>query len=250
MGFSAKGREFMKRSVLIIVIAVLVSPLIANVATADWRLFVWTYEYKIQERGTAEFEEYVTFSSPEADRMKGITAIEHQLEVEIGMSSRYDFAIYQVFKQAPEGALNYDGFKLRSRFLIGRQGEFYFDPLLYFEYKGKPDFSEHEIELKLIAARQFEKFLVSVNPILELKGNDEWETEIGYAIGTSYMISRILKAGIEFKGNSDAHYIGPVISHGQGNLWAAIGTAFAYGDTEDGKPELQIRFLMGIGLAD
>jgi len=224
--------------------------LFAAPAQADWRSFVWTYEYKIQERGTAEFEDYFTLASPEMDRMKGITTVEHQFELEIGMDDRYDFAIYQVFRQAPGESFEYEGFKLRNRFILAEKGAFVFDPLLYVEYIGKPDFSEHEIEFKLIAERDIGDLILAVNPILSLEKGDEWESDPGYAAGLSYEVTPLLRAGIEFKGSEAGHFIGPVISHGQPNLWAALGAAFGYADIESGRPEVQIRLLLGVGLVD
>ena len=44
-----------------------------------------------------------------------------------------------------------------------------FDPVLYIEYHGKPDFYEHGIEAKLILAKEVVRLIASLNPILEIE---------------------------------------------------------------------------------
>ncbi len=222
-------------------------------AHADRRSYVWTYEYLTVERGHAEVESYTTFSSPNINHLEGTTTTEHQVELEIGMTDRFDFAIYQIFSQAPESPMQYNGYKLRSRYRLGEKGQYLLDPLLYFEYKGKSDFSEHELEGKLILAKDMGKFNVALNPIFEFAREaeeKEWEFEPAYAAGIRYHVRRLLNIGLEAKGSGDGHYLGPVIAHGRHNLWMALGSAFKISDIEDGKSEFQIRLLLGIGLSN
>ncbi len=214
---------------------------------ADWRSYVWTYEYQTVDRGDAELESYFTLSTPEIDRMEGITTTDFQLELEVGMTERYDFSIYQIFEQAPEGSLRYKGYKLRSRYRFGEKGRYPLDPLIYVEYKGKPDFSEHGIELKLILAKDIGATNIALNPILEFERDGEWEVEPEYAVGITRRISDLLKFGLEAKGGESGHYIGPVISHGRDDLWVSLGSAIKLGDVDEGKPEFQIRLLMAVG---
>jgi len=95
---------------------------LAIAAFADQRFYVWTYEYKILERGRGEVEDYFTLSTPDMGHVEGTMAAEHQLELEVGMTERYDFAIHQVFKQNPGQSLKYEGFKLRSGTSWERKG--------------------------------------------------------------------------------------------------------------------------------
>ncbi|UCD38743.1 MAG: hypothetical protein JSW54_04490, partial [Fidelibacterota bacterium] len=119
--------------------------------------------------------------------------------------------------------------------------------LLYLEYKSNADFSEREIEGKLILAKDFGQWNLAFNPILELEHEDEWEVETGYALGLSTEVHKVVRLGLEFKGNSHAHYIGPVISHGTKDLWVALGSGIRLGGADDGRPGFQIRLLTGIG---
>lgn len=217
-------------------------------AFADKRSYVWTYEYKTVEKGKAEVESYFTLSTPDIQRIKGMMSSEHQIELEVGMTERFDFSIYQIFNQKPDEGLRYRGFKLRARYRFGEKGKYFVDPLMYLEYKGKPDFSDHGVEFKLILAKDMGKFNISLNPIFEFERVQEWEFEPEYAIATSYEISELLKVGLEAKGSEYGHYIGPVISHGKDDLWVALGSAFKMGQIKEGKPEFQIRLLVGVGL--
>lgn len=216
-------------------------------AVSDERSYVWTYEYKTIDRGKAEVESYFTLSAPKMNKIKGNTTAEHQIELEVGMTERFDFSVYQMFSQKPGGQLKYDGFKLRSRYRFGEKGEFLLDPLLYLEYKGRPDLSAHGIEFKIILAKDIGGFNIAMNPYFEYTYKDKWEFEPKYAIGISQYVTKFLRIGIEAKGSRGTNYIGPVISHGVEKLWVALGSAFGVGKINPDKPEFQVRLLMGIG---
>lgn len=219
-------------------------------AIADRRSYAWTYEYKTVGRGEAELESYLTLSAAEIDSLEGNVSAEHQIELEVGMTDRFDFSIYQVFEQGPgeEESFRYKGFKLRSRYRLAEGGQRPLDTLLYLEYKGVPDFSENTIEAKVILAKDIGKINFAINPILEFEHEDEWETETEYAAGVSYGASETLRLGVEAKGGEHGHYLGPVVSHGVGDLWVTLGSAFGISDITGGKPEFQLRMLLGVGL--
>lgn len=218
-------------------------------AHADQRWYVWTYQYLTVPRGEGEIEHYFTLSAPEFGRLKNRVVAEHQFEVEVGMTSRFDFSIYQIFSQEPGGAFQYDGFKLRARYRLAERSLFRLDPLLYAEYSGKADFSEHKLEGKLVLARDIGRLNLSINPIFELENEgEEWELLVGYAVGLSYGISPLFRLGVEFKGEKDAHYAGPVIAHGSEKLWVALGSAFALGSVPEGTAAVELRMILGLGL--
>ena len=223
--------------------------LLTNIVRADKRSYVWTYEYKTMEAGEVELEHYLTLSTPLSDSFKGVTTTDHNIELEIGMNNRFDFALYQVFSQTPKSSFLYKGYKMRFRYRFGEKGEYMMDPLLYFEYKGKPDFSEHGLEGKLILAKDIGNFNVAINPVIEYEYEDDgWESEIKYNAGISYKIGYLLTLGLEAKGSKNGHYIGPVISHGTGNTWVAFGSAIAVTDIKNDKPQLLLRMIMGINI--
>lgn len=223
--------------------------LLTNIIRADKRSYVWTYEYQTMEAGEVELEHYLTFSTPSSDSFEGITTTDHNIEIEVGMTDHFDFSIYQVFKQTPESQLQYTGYKLRFRYRLGEKGDYFINPLLYFEYKGKPDFSEHGYEGKLILAKDIGRVNISINPVLEYEyENNEWESELKYNAGISYKLGGLLKIGIEARGSDKGHYIGPVISHGTGKAWVTLGSAIAVTDIKNNKPEMMIRMILGINL--
>ncbi len=217
-------------------------------ALADQRSYVWTYEYVTVPKGQGEIETYFTISSPDKGDLEGNVSTEHKLELEIGMTERFDFAIYQVFSQAPDKQLKYDGFQLRARYKIGEKEKYFVDPLIYLEYKGVPDFSEHGLEVKLILAKDIGRFNIALNPILDFEFGDENDVEVEYALGMSYRVGGLLRMGFEAKGSEKGHYVGPVIAHGSERFWVALGSVFNVGSVEEGAPEIQMRMLLGIGL--
>lgn len=222
---------------------------IAYTSLADQRKFVWTYEYMIMEPGKAEIEQYSTLSSIDAGEFKGNTSTELNFETEIGMNKHFDFAVYQNFKQGTDGIMIYSGFKLRTRLIFGEKNQFWMDPLIYLEYKGKPDFSEHAIEAKLILEKNFGDFRLSLNPYFEAEFTEE-KTEFvpKYAIGATYKIGELLNIGLESKGDKFGYYAGPTLSHGTEKFWVALGSLHSLGKVEEGKPEIQIRIILGLHL--
>lgn len=220
----------------------------AGHALGDQRSYVWTYEYQTLPRGEAELEYYFTISAPDSSSMKTNVTTEHKVEYEVGMTEHFDFAIYQVFEQTPEEDLQYKAFQLRARYRFGQKGDHFADSLVYLEYEGVPDFSEHVIEAKWVLAKDIGRLNIALNPILEYEIGDENKIEPKYALGVSYRMNDLLRLGVEAKGGEDGHYVGPVISHGKGRFWATLGSAFAVSSVEDDKPEFQIRMLLGIGL--
>ncbi|UCH09393.1 MAG: hypothetical protein JSU61_09150 [Fidelibacterota bacterium] len=223
--------------------------LVGQSLRADQRHYVWTYEYLTVPAGQGEVEVYHTSSAPRLDRLEGQVSLEQQLELEVGMTDRFDFAIYGVFGQEPDGPFQFKGHKLRARYRFGERNRYVVDPLLYLEYKGKPDFSEHELEAKLIISKDLGLFNISFNPVLEFENeHGEWEWETGYALGTSLMLGSTLHLGLEAQGSGHGHYLGPVIAHGNEHLWVALGSAFAVSSIKDGASEFQLRLLLGIGL--
>ncbi len=216
------------------------------VSEADKRRYGWTYEYMTMGRGEVEFENYLTFNTPTIDNISGTMSPVMQFEVEFGMTDNFDFAIYQVFTQNKDDGFRYRGFRLRGRYKIGEKGDFFLDPLLYFEYRGVPDFASHSLEFKFILAKDIGHWNFSFNPMVEYEYEDESEWLAAYTFGTSYMISELFGVGAEAKGSKYGHYLGPVISHGNENFWMTLGSQFKITEIKHDLPEFQIRLLFGI----
>ena len=222
---------------------------LTSIIMGDNRSYVWTYEYKTMERGKAEFEHYLTFKAPKMDSLAGSVTTVHNIEFEFGMNDKFDFSIYQNFEQPADGAFQYSGYKLRARYKFGEKNQYLMDPLLYFEYKGKPDFTKHVLEWKLILAKDYGSFNYAINPVFEIEYEDgEQEHEFKYNAGSCYKINKLLSIGLEIKGGKNGHYLGPVISHGKDTFWVALGSAFAITEIINNKPEIMLRMILGIHL--
>lgn len=231
----------MKKIILLFTMSLLAS------IYADNRRYVWTYEYQTMTPGEVELEHYLTFQGNDRENTKDAVKVTHNLELEIGMNSRFDVGIYQNFSQNPEEAFQYDGFKVRTRYRLGEKGQYLADPLLYFEYKGNTDFSKHVYEGKLILARDFGSINVALNPVFEIETHEgETETMWKYNAGMSKRIHPLFSLGIEFRGNKDHQFLGPVISHGKDGLWIALGSAFAVTNISEGVDPFKIRMIIGI----
>lgn len=237
----------MKVSKFIIIGIMLAGLSVINVK-ADERSYVWTYEYMTMERGAAELEQYTTFKTVDTDDFPGTSTADLDLELEFGMTDNFDFAVYQSFSTDVDGNLSYKGFKLRGRYKIGKKGDFFVDPLIYLEYKSNPGFSKHVIEPKLILAKDFGKFNIALNPYCEYEiVDEEKEFKLKFAGGISYAFGKLFKAGVEMKADANGKYFGPTISHGNGDMFVALGSLWGTG-VKEGKPKQQIRMIIGIHL--
>jgi len=225
---------------------ILICGLLVAQVSGDGRRYVWTYEYQTLPRGEAEMESYTAFEHTDTDSGR-TAATSLQYEYEIGMNDHFDVGIYQKFKQFSGAPLVYDGFKVRLRYRFGARGQWIMDPLLYLEYKGNAELENNTLEAKFILARDFDRFNVSLNPVLEYEfGEDHSELVFEYAAGMSYELHPLVRLGLEAKGDSENVYWGPTLSHGRDDLWFAIGllTPASAGTRIDRK----IQFIIGIGL--
>ena len=82
----------------IIVLVLFLAGLFAGEAFADKRSYVWTYEYMTMLKGRMEAEYYLTPKVPDWDKTS-VNSWEHQLELEYGITERWDISAYLQFKQ-------------------------------------------------------------------------------------------------------------------------------------------------------
>lgn len=231
----------MKR--LFIWMLLIVSITAGGTANADQRSYVWTYEYLTLNKGSTEFEYYLTSKTTD-DSRSGDTDYQHQLELEYGITDRWDIALYQVLTQADGESLKYGGFKVRTRYRFGERGEFFVDPLVYLEYQSKVDDAD-VFEGKVILSKDIGQLNISYNQIIETEIDGDGEVEHGYAFGVSYPIHPAVSIAVESKGNytEGTYAIGPTLSWAGGRIWANIGLLFGINDK---TPDMQARFIIGI----
>lgn len=75
--------------------------------------------------------------------------------------------MYQMVKKEGSGSLDYEGFKLKTRYRFGERGEYFVDPEVYVEYENRTGEKE-ALELKLILAKDLGKFNIAYNQIEEI----------------------------------------------------------------------------------
>lgn len=217
-------------------------------AYADRRSYVWTYEYMTMPKGMTEIEYYLTTIVPDTHK-SNVNTWKHWLELEYGITNHWDIAMYQQFKQSNKsnGAdFEYDGFKIRTRYRIGKKDQFPLDSLLYLEYIRDDDFSKPDaLEGKIILAKDVDKFNFAYNQILKQELESGGETEHEYAFGANYKICPTFKLGLESKGNytKEKYYLGPVVSLSAKRFWASFGAVFGLNDRSD---DIQTRAIIGV----
>lgn len=211
-------------------------------ASADRRIFAYSYPYMTLPEGTLEMEHYLDAGWVATDNPTTLDVVEddleldwkHQVEFEYAITDRLDFGFYNVFKQKPYGDLTYDGLKLRSRYRFGDPGQFFVDPAVYFEvaYNGK----DAKLEQILIFAKEFGKIETALNlkfeeKIKDVGGENELVLEfipsagVGYHFNQHFAIGLEYKAKLEKEGDEDLefnHYAGPTISVMGKRFWWTV----------------------------
>ena len=221
---------------------------LAASAYADRRSYVWTYEYATMPKGMAEIEYYHTLEYPNSSSPKA-NVWKQNVELEYGITDRWDVSIYQNFKQTNTAAAKtfaYDGWKLRTRYRLGERGLFLVDPLLYFELQGPNDLSSAGVfEGKIILAKDFDRLNVSYNLINKQALAEGGASQNEYSAGASFEFNPAFKIGLEGKGSytSGKHYLGPTLSFASDKLWVNLGGATGLGN---GADQLQVRLLLGV----
>lgn len=247
----------------LVIPAVAFALLAPSIAAADRRAFTRTYEYMTMPKGETEVELYTTQSRATFDDSSPQKFV-FQLELEHGITERWDVSLYHVFEQTtgagtmtdPGQPLHLSELKLRTRYRFAERGELAVDPEAYLEAVKSFGASEYEAEAKAIVARDFGLVTVAANPVFAVKfGSDvvETEVEVGWAAGVTYEVSPALKLGAETWGGFDldapgdaAASAGPALSWAPSqSLWIATTVGFGLNDQAD---SFSVRGLIGLHL--
>jgi hypothetical protein len=220
-------------------------------ARADRKYYVWTYQNQTMHAGEIELEDNSTFYTLDMNQMQGNTGWEHQLELDMDVSSRLGVAVYNVFYQIPGEDLKYKGFKLRANYQLATNNRWPLDATVLLEYQRWTTLNQNTVECRLILDRHFGRWNVAINPAVELEKEpqkDEWEFKPSYAVAGSYHLGSAWWAGLEAQGEEGGHYLGPVLAFNQQDFWIALGSGFRVSEKEAGQPDFQVRLLLGLGL--
>ena len=241
------GRRSIDAGKIIYLLAILVLS-DANIANADRRSYVWTYEYMTMRKGMSEVELYLTHKVTDFHKYDNKNTWEPQIEYEYGLTNKWDVSIYEKWLQtntSNEDKFEYTGTKLRTRYRLGERDTYPVDTLLYLEYI-RPDGSQDAeiLEGKLILAKNFGKFNIAYNQILSVGINNRGGNENEYAVGLNYGFKPRLKVGLESAGSytEDKYYIGPTVSVASKKYWAGFGAQRGLNDRSD---DIRFRLIVG-----
>jgi len=183
--------------------------LVPSLAHADRRAYGTTYEAVLAPKGELDVELWSTYARlGEIDGGPASRGLRQMVELEYGITDRWDAALYNMvdLTSTDESDSGYAGFKIETRFRPSFPGEWFVDPVFYFEFQDlfRGD-ANQTYELKLILAKNIGPVNVSFN----ISGEEErttdatWNLEIEHAEGVSYELSPRWKVGLETFGTEE-----------------------------------------------
>jgi hypothetical protein len=150
---------------------------------AHVRDYLDTYAPTTLEKGRSELELWTDLRNPDA----GDSFWVHQTEVEYGVTDRYTLGVYGVFVDGQ----GFSAVKVENRFRPVLPASWPVDTAFYVEIQKANGHKENnEVEGKILLAKNWGKWNVTANPILELEesreanGDKSWEMESALALGT------------------------------------------------------------------
>jgi hypothetical protein len=225
-----------------------------GVARADRRAYAETYEAVTAPQGQLDVELWSTYAR-DGEVLNGPTTRGNRtmLELEYGITSRWDVALYNLFDVASDGSdTGYAGIKLETRYRLIPPGLWFVDPVIYFEYQLlRHGDARHKAEVKLILAKDIERWNVALNvaPEVERLVGGDYVPELEYAFGVSReLLGPTLKLGAELFGKAEKPpgektevfaWVGPSLSWAQGvsgllsGIWVTIGAGRGITDESD-----------------
>jgi hypothetical protein len=220
--------------------------LLPAAAGADRRYYAETYSAVTAPPGGLDVELWSTLH--QAPREGGTSFWRHQLELETGLTDRWDIAVYNDFRYQFGDQTRYEALRGESRYRLSQPGEWFVDPVLYLEVKKEfLDDKPFAVEEKLILGKDLRSWNLSLNLVAEqefISGGSR-ELEWGYAFGTSYELHPALRVGAEVYGGftnvrgggastwESKHWAGPAVSVAWSRFWLVLGAGFGLTDESD-----------------
>ena len=218
--------------------------MVPQLARADRRSFGYTYEYATLPEGQTEVEIWHTQSRDTWDASSA-QRFEEKLEIEYGVTDRYDVSMYTVFAESTDENLHLDAVRIENRYRFADRGEWPVDTVAYVELAKDFGASIYEVEGKAIFSRNFDKLLLAGNAIGEVAfGNNvpHRDLSLGWSVGASYELDPKVRLGVESWGASEDNEdgngrslraaVGPAISLAPSSkLWLAATAGFGIADT-------------------
>jgi hypothetical protein len=179
-------------------VALLVAAALPSLAAADQRSYTFTYQAVTAQAGGLDLELYSTLSDPAPGSSKP-RAWRHQVELEYGITARWDVSLYNVFRRPYGGELEYEAVKARTRYRVTEPGAWFVDVVAYLEaQQSVVDGNPTKLEEKLILAKDLGRANLAVNLVAEQEfEGGETALEWGYAAGASWEFHPSLRVGAE-----------------------------------------------------
>ncbi len=204
-----------------------------DAALADRRYYGETYDATIAPPGGLDIELWTTFH--QAPKAGGTPYWLHQIELETGITSHWDVALYNNFVYEQGGPTQYQGLQLETRYRLSEPGAWVVDPVLYLELRkefiaDKP----WAVEQRLILGKDLGPLNVSVNGLAEQEFPSGGGTELewSYAVGASWELHPIVRVGGETyafwnRGAGESAYVytayaGPALSLAAWRTWLVL----------------------------
>jgi hypothetical protein len=249
----------MKKIALILSFALLLAG--AGPASAGSRRFTYVYEVTTSPPGDVEIENWVTWTTRKPDD-HGFDQVDFRHELEFGITEHFQAAIYLADWNYHDGmSAGEPGFTLSGSALelIYNLTNPVADPIglaVYQEFQG--GYRRFESESKLLAQKNFGKFVAAYNATLEAKwegeGLEERGGEFQQSLGLSFEVNPHLLFGAEFvheiafpewsAADSGKFFAGPNVSFRHRTYWATV-TALAQITRAGDEPDFQIRTIFG-----
>src|SRR5947207_7251815 len=246
---------------LALILSLLLVTLAAAPAFAGSRRLTYVYEVTTSPPGDVEIENWITWKTHTPDD-RGFDQVEFRHELEFGITERFQAAIYLADWNYHQGmSADPRGFRLSGSALelIYNLTNPVADPIglaAYQEFQG--GYHRFESESKLLAQKNFGRFVVAYNATLEAEwegeGLEERQGEFQQSLGLSYEISPRLLFGAEFvhevafpdwsEAEAGKFFAGPNLSIRQGTWWATL-TALAQVTKAGDEPDFQVRTIFG-----
>ena len=254
------------------VVCVTFASSMANPARANERLFTYTYETPVLQRGQVEIEPWFT---SKIGRDRYYHRLDHRMELEWGLGKNIQTALYLNFRAQAEDdgsaivkETKFRGFSHEFKFALSDPVA---DPLgvgLYVEYGVQAH--EYEIEGKVLLDKAIGPVLLAFNAVGEVEikpqggGEDpEVEGKLIVLFGTSFRLSDHVHLGFEVRelnvfadGEIELALLsaGPALSIAGERAWFAatvlpqIVDLHAKGRNLDSAEQIEARLLFGIHL--
>lgn len=241
---------------------------LAGTAHADRRSFTRTYEYMTMPEGETELEIYSTQSLATLDGPTDKT-FDLQLEIEHGITERWDISLYHVLSQThtvadgDDESLRFKEIKVRSRYRFAERGEWPVNVVAYGELIKPFEGRVWEAEAKAILTRDFDRVTAALNLIAEVEldasgPETEIEPEYGWAAGVTYEATPAIKVGAECWGaleeevTADGEELAVAATAGPAVSWAPASSLWVtstagFGLTEHAD-DFSLRLLLGMHL--